>query len=668
MFGETYGYVNSKAIMRLIKYMAVLGLVAFLYIGECFALDMEHPRLILRKGEEAALSINISKDAIWSRLHEIVLEEGERLLDKPEQEYRLGVRKAMHSQCCETVRRMLFTTYAYRMTGDRRFLDKAEKLILNMCALDSWNPYHFLDVAELTIAASFAYDWLYHDLTPATRELLKNSIRDKALIPSETGGEGNKDYNLRWMDMTSNWSQICHGSLAIAAIALYDEEKELADRIIARSIEKMHIPMEAEYMPMGAYSQGIGYWGYGTCLNVMFLDSMQKFFGNESVSELVEIPGFMQTGTYYCQLLTNTLESFAFSDNSTGENLPEHCIFWFYDKTRDPALLHYQKQLLEKTMDEPAKLTSGTYARHLPLMMVWGAGVGENPTADFAKASAPTDLFYLAEGLNPICTMRSGWNKDDIWVGFKAGNPSCAHGHMDVGTFMFEYGGARFGIDLGSDGYGKIAELKIGSMFKMDADAIRWNNLMRYNNFSHSTLTVDGQFQNLETKAEFVAHSDEQNRMYAVADLTPVYSGQLASAKRAVGLFDKKYIVVEDLLQARSGLNSTIVWNLTTMASDYRYDKETGDIVLGAANQEGKMQYIRIIPVLENVEATPSGISVKRIPVKNEINYPGNEKPADGCWFVRLKFSVKKGMTQRLKCLIVPEGETVPKNIENIIK
>ena len=98
--------------MKSVKFILTLSLTAFLFIGECLAQNMEHPRLILRKGEEAALTANISKDAIWSRLHEIVLEESERLLEKPEQEYKLGVRKAMHSQCSETVRRMLFTTYA----------------------------------------------------------------------------------------------------------------------------------------------------------------------------------------------------------------------------------------------------------------------------------------------------------------------------------------------------------------------------------------------------------------------------------------------------------------------------------------------------------------------------------------------------------------------------
>ena len=654
--------------MKFRIYILVLLLGLMSIQTEAFAQSHEHPRLIFMKGQEKALAANLAKDARWTRLHEIVLEESERLLELPNQEYKLSVRKAMHEQCCETVRRMLFLAYSYRMTGDRRFLDKAESVALNMCALDSWNPYHFLDVAELTIAAAFAYDWLYDDLSPDTRQALEQSIIEKALIASETGGGGNRSYNLRWMDMTSNWSQICHGSLAIASVALYDVDKELADRILARSMQKMHIPMEAEYTPDGAYSQGIGYWGYGTALNVMYLDVMEKFFGSEYIADLVAIPGFMQTGTYYCQLLTNTMNSFAFSDNSTSENLPEHCIFWFYDKVRDPALMYYQRILLEKSIDTPLKLTSGSYGRHLPLMLVWGGGTGDSLIADFDNVKAPDSLFYIADGMNPVCTMKSGWSPDDIWVGFKAGNPSCAHGHMDVGTFMFEYEGARFGVDLGSDGYTKIAELKKGSLFKMDAEALRWNQLMRYNNFSHSTLTINGEFQNLETKASFIDHSSDESLMYAVADMTPTYEGQLASVKRAVGLVQKKYIIVEDLIQARKSSSASVVWNLTTMASEYKYDKKTGQIVLGAENEKGKMVYLRIMPVLENQEATPSGISVRWMPVRNSINFPANEKPADGCYFLRLKFNVRKDMTQRLKCIIIPDGDTLPSDMENLIK
>ena len=446
-----------------------------------------HPRLFLLEGEEAALVRNVRADEQWSKVHDAIVSESEKICTLPEPAFKLNARKEMHHTGCECVRRMLFLAYSYRTTGNPEYLKKAEDLALAMCALRSWNPYHFLDVAEMCFAATIAYDWLWPALQPGTRQLLSESIREKALIPSETGGEGNPVYNLRWMDMTSNWSQICHGTLGIAALAVYEDDPELCERIIERSTAKMHIPMEAEYRPDGAYSQGIGYWGYGTALNVMFLDAMEKCCGQESVAELESIPGFMQTGRYFSQLLTNTQQSFSFCDNSTGDNLPEHCIFWFYAKTGDATLLYPQKPMLERWVGTE-DFVKGPYGRHDPLMVVWGAGTGDAPTADFAKAEQPEDLFYIVRGLNPICTMRSGWSADDIWLGFKAGNPSCPHGHMDVGEFMLEWGGVRWAEDLGSDGYGSFVSLGKGSLFNMAPDALRWNELLRYNNFSHNTL------------------------------------------------------------------------------------------------------------------------------------------------------------------------------------
>ncbi|MCQ2184656.1 MAG: DUF4962 domain-containing protein, partial [Bacteroidales bacterium] len=308
----------------------------------------DHPRLILQRGEEVALVRNIGSDIRWQRLHEAIIDECANILVAENQDYKLDARRTMHTQCCETVRRVMFLSYAYRTTGEKQYFDKARSIVLNFCALKDWNPYHFLDIAELTIAASFAYDWLYDALDEQTRQTLLENIRDKALLTSETGGEGDKNYNLRWMDMTSNWSQVCHGSLAVGALAIYDKEPAIASRIIKRSMEKMFIPMEAEYPPMGAYSQGIGYWGYGTALNAIFIDALQGSFGRDTVACFKAVPGFMQTGRYYAELLTNTLNTFAFSDNSTDLVLPEQCIFWFYKETLDPQLLYYQSKLVDK--------------------------------------------------------------------------------------------------------------------------------------------------------------------------------------------------------------------------------------------------------------------------------------------------------------------------------
>lgn len=615
-----------------------------------------HPRLFLPKGEETKLMQNIRADQRWKKVHEVILAESNVIVGLPNPAFKLNARKEMHQTGCEAVRRMLFLAYSWRMTGDRRYLEKAESLAQDICRLKDWNPYHFLDVAEITIAATFAYDWLYDDLPTELRASLLESIRDKALVTSETGGAGNPDYNLRWMDMTSNWSQICHGSLAIGAIAIYEDAPDLCDRILDRSRNKMHIPMEAEYVPDGAYSQGIGYWGYGTMLNVMYLDAMEMNFGPESVAALEAIPGFLQTGRYFSELLTNTQQSFSFCDNSTGDNLPEHCVFWFYKKTGDPTLLYHQKAMLDRWTGDPS-FVHGSYARHDPLMLVWGAGTGERPCADFASARQPEELFYIARGLNPVCTMRSGWTADDIWLGFKAGNPSCPHGHMDVGEFMLEWAGIRWAEDLGSDSYGAFVSLKKGSLFNMKPDALRWNDLLRYNNFSHNTLTVNGEFQNLETKAEFCDHGAEKDNMFAVADLTKTYAGALESAQRRVSLLDGRRIVVEDALTARSFKDAAVTWNLTTRASGFSFDKKSGVITLKGTNPEGQEKRLRLKVTLSDKAASPGGFKVVRSSVDSEFNYPNMEKPAPGCWFVRIKYTVKKGQSQTMRVEIDPETQ-----------
>lgn len=608
----------------------------------------DHPRLILRRGQEEKLMANIRSDKRWADLHRRVIKEAKVILAQEDQKFKLGARREMHLQGCEAVRQALYTAYAWRTTGDSRYLQKAEAIAKNICSLKSWNPYHFLDVAELNVAASFIYDWCYDGLSPQLRETLVKSIRDKALIPSETGGEGNPGYNLRWMDMTSNWSQICHGSMAVGAIAIHEEEPEIAERIIERSIEKMAIPMKAEYYPQGAYSQGMGYWGYGTALNAIFLDSMEKYFGPERTRSLEEIPGFMQTGTYYGQLITNNLGNFSFCDNSTSDIMPEHVIFWFYGKTHDPALLYYQKLLIDKYIADP-NLTLGSYGRHLPLMMVWGAGTGDSPTADFSKAERPEDLFYIADGINPVCTMRSGWAPEDLWVGFKVGNPSCPHGHMDEGEFLLEWGGAKFGTDLGSDSYGKVSTLGYGSLFKMGEESMRWNELLRYNNFSHSTLTVNKAFQKLETRSYFTSWQSNPDAMSATADLSETYSYDLEKAVRKVSLIDKNKVVVEDEIQAKSGRGADVVWNLTTMANGFSFDKKKGVITLTAPGIDGPRTMKLSISL-----ASGAPYKVERVAVNSEFKHPDAEKPADGCYFIRIRFGVKKGSSEKLICTFTP--------------
>lgn len=84
----------------------------------------------------------------------------------------------------ETLRRVLLLGYAYRMTGDSRYAQRAEQELLTVSAFSDWNPSHYLDVAEMTTAVAVGYDWLFDRMSDTTKESLRQAIINKGLKPS----------------------------------------------------------------------------------------------------------------------------------------------------------------------------------------------------------------------------------------------------------------------------------------------------------------------------------------------------------------------------------------------------------------------------------------------------------------------------------------------------
>jgi hypothetical protein len=161
--------------------------------------------------------------------------------------------------------------------------------LLTISAFSDWNPTHFLDVAEMTMAVAIGYDWLYPQLPASSRSLIKAAIIEKGLKPSM-----DSRYN-SWLSVTHNWNQVCNAGMTYGAIAIYEDEPQLAKNIINRAIQTIVLPME-DYSPDGAYPEGYGYWGYGTSFNVMFISAVEKLFGKDF--GLSSKPGFLATARY----------------------------------------------------------------------------------------------------------------------------------------------------------------------------------------------------------------------------------------------------------------------------------------------------------------------------------------------------------------------------------
>lgn len=535
---------------------------------EYVAVDVKlpsHPRILLLKGEEKNLKNNIRKDAVWQEIQNEILDEANVLLDKPLNERKMTGRRLL-SVSRENLRRIFILSYAWRMAGDDKFLQRAEQEMLQTASFADWNPSHFLDVGEMTMALAIGYDWLYPKLSAQTRQTVEKAIVEKGLKPSF-------DERYNWfVNAVHNWNQVCHAGMAYGALAVWEKEPELARQVVNRAIEKMAIPMK-HYAPDGAYPEGVGYWEYGTSFNVMFLSAIEKVFGTDY--GLSQMEGFLQTGDYMLHMVTPLLKNFAYSDNGANAFF-NPSIFWFYDKTKQPEILFHQSRLLER--DGTRRIRGHRLA---PAMLIWGS------SASLTKTGTPEKRFWIADGDNPVCAMRSDWNDSNaIYVGVKLGSPAVNHGHMDVGSFIMEADGVEWGVDMGGEEYNRL-ETRGVELWGSKQDAQRWD-VFRYNNFAHNTLTFNRKLQRAAGFAGYDKFSDQPDNMYVTADLTDVYKGHIDKIERAVSLAEKKFVVVEDKIKAGNRF-TMLTWNFVTPAKATIIDENT--MLL---ESKGKQLYLKV--------------------------------------------------------------------------
>ena len=135
-----------------------------------------HPRILLCKGAEKALKKQ-AKLPVWNGLYESILQACDTMLGLPVNE-RVVVGRRLLATSRENLRRILFLGFAYRMTGEKRYSDRAEAEMLKAASFSDWNPSHFLDVAEMTAALAIGYDWLYPKLSETSRSVPQFSKRD----------------------------------------------------------------------------------------------------------------------------------------------------------------------------------------------------------------------------------------------------------------------------------------------------------------------------------------------------------------------------------------------------------------------------------------------------------------------------------------------------------
>ena len=515
-----------------------------------------HPRLLATAADFERLRTSTN---------ELVRLGGERLLFEADQmrTFPLPTRKLegrrMLTVSQRALSRILTLSFAYRLTGSSRYAARALAEAETVCGFKDWNPSHFLDTAEMTLAVAIAYDWLQDEMTAGQRTKLREGLVKLGLSEPngavKTGG---------WATADNTWGQVCQAGLSAGAIALMDEEPALAEEILVRAATALPRPMKA-FAPAGGFPEGpAAYWPYAMEFNVVALAAFAQAVGTDF--GLGELPGLRASADYLDSVTGPTGILFNYADAGTlpdqtkvALRAPSAASCWLARRfNRADTLARFELPLYRAYCADrtPLNPTPRRAARRLlPLALLW---------LDPAAASTPgaeTPLCRLIPGRVPIAVQRTGWARDDWFVGLKGGSPSSPHGHMDGGSFVLDAKGVRWASDLGSDDSDRLEQAE-RNLWSTAQNSDRWK-IFRLGAGSHNVVRINKGLQYAGGSALFVAFTNGPVSK-AVLDLKSLYPG-VAAATRTSTLIPGGGLILQDRF-AGMAKGSVLRWQMVTPA------------------------------------------------------------------------------------------------------
>jgi Heparinase II/III-like protein len=496
----------------------------------------QHPRLFLHDSDLPKLKQAIAMDSFAKQQFDKLRAVGETFLATPPDTYQINGPEHTLLGTSRDMEGRIFTLAAlYRVTGDKRFAVRATREMLAAADFPDWYPTHFLDTAEMTAALGLGYDWLYATLSPTDRASIKNAIVFKGIDPWLARVKSGKGHYI------NNWSQVCNGGETIGALAIADEEPSRANEVLNIARPAITEIMEL-FAPDGGFEEGPVYWNYATIYNVLYIDALDSALGTDFGT--ADATGFSSTADYHIQATGPTYQFANFGD-AHPEAFISPQMFWFAQRFKNPVYAAYERGVaLQPDLLASAQKESSRFAM---LGLVWATRLtsGKGTTLLPIKSFSRINQAYL----------RSGWGDNKAWfVGFKGGDARASHGHLDLGSFVFDALGQRWAADLGPDSYG------LPGYFGHQ----RWD-YYRTRTEGHNTLTIDDQNQDLDAKAPLTLIAGSAGQLVAMADLRRTYKASLRSWIRGVKLLNESSMLVQDEVSPSKPVD--IRWNFHTFAA-----------------------------------------------------------------------------------------------------
>lgn len=442
---------------------------------------------------------------------------------------------------------------AWRLTGQRQYLDEARRWISTAVSFPHWGkahlPDHDLDAGWLSYGLALAYDWLRDDL-PADEAV---RLRDKLVLQSERLHQFAQETIGQWWASSywQNHNWICFTGLGAAGYALRSEHAAGQSWVDAA---RANFDQVLPRLPAdGSDCEGVVYWRYGVPWLAAFCDLVASADGDDLFAN--------------CDFLRNTFWYRFYQAAPGWEEIIDHgdC----HDRRSGHSAALYYRLAAEYGIPQ-----AQWFADHVTDRILWREayesgvkpGIMAEAFLEFlwydpnVPSRGPDELplqrFFPDLGL---AVARTSWADDATMLSFKA-SPGGGHGaweeshrlrdergwdtlnaghhHPDAGAFVLVSHGRHLAVD---DGY---------------ANAKRAEN--------HNLVIVDGQgFANedryhvyrdlaYEHQARITGHALGHGVALAAADTTAMYKDSLGlrTVERTIVLTPSGAVVVHDRLRA----------------------------------------------------------------------------------------------------------------------
>lgn len=562
-----------------------------------------HPRLLFTTTEEKAVKKLIKKDPLARQLAAFLKTKADSIAEAPQIPYKMDKYGNMLWTSRAYVLRLGTLSLAYRLYGEQKYLDAANKTLLWVCGYKDWDPKHYLDTAEMTTAVAIAYDWLFDALPETTRKIIKGSIYKNAisnvLREYEKGGPGS------WAKRETNWNVVCNTGMTLGALAVAEDYPEEAETILKNAAHYMPNCLK-HFAPDGVCYEGPAYWGYTNSYLSLYLKAVNDNGGDQG--GISQLPGVSRTALFYKRTLTPSGQRFNFGNASAEEVLNTPAFFFFSKHYGQPEIAEWFRKEIEKTIKQNQPIHQLFF-----LSLPWF-----NPASPTQNENIPS-LEVYHNSINDLVVLNGNRKeKGSVFLVAKGGLPNQAHQQMDCGTFIIESDSVCWTEDLGADDYA------LPGFWDGKPGGDRWK-YFRNNNFSHNTLNIDRQPQYANGKAFVCEENTHTAHPYARLDLSEVYKVQAHKAFRKFTLINDHTIEVEDEVELRN-TSSTVFWTAATKA------EVTINGSVAQLQKDEKVFYFRIL--------SPEGATFHTYPAYN--TYLG-EKPIKGITMLEIACPAQGG-------------------------